>query len=76
METPKTNFEQISVADVKKIIEGLPQEATDEQDWRELARRVQVETDSGKMIDLVQQLIERIDEEKLRTNGIQKSARD
>jgi len=72
----KMNFEQIPIATVKKIIEALPQETTDGQDWRALAQRVQVETDSGKMINLVQQLIEKIDEEKLRENGIKRSARD
>lgn len=35
-------------------------------DWRELARRIQQETDSGVMLDLVQQLITKLDEEKAR----------
>jgi len=35
------------------------------EDWRELAQRVQVENDPSKMDELVQQLIARIDEERL-----------
>jgi len=35
--------------------------------WQELAKLAQQETDPKKMIDLVQQLIERYDEEKMRT---------
>ena len=34
-------------------------------DWRELAQRIQKETDSQKMIELVQQLINKFDEEEL-----------
>jgi hypothetical protein len=37
-------------------------------DWRELAQRIEKEEDSGKMIELVQQLIDKLDEEKLRKN--------
>jgi len=37
-------------------------------DWRELAQRIQKETDSQKMIELVQQLINKFDEEELRKN--------
>ena len=33
--------------------------------WRELARRIQEENDPAKMIDLVQELIAKFDEEKL-----------
>lgn len=36
--------------------------------WRDVALRVQVETDSQKMVQLVQQLIEKLEEEKLRKN--------
>lgn len=32
--------------------------------WRDIAQRVQVETDSQKMVQLVQQLIEKLEEEK------------
>jgi hypothetical protein len=35
------------------------------EDWRELAQRVQVETDPKKMFELVAQLIAKIDEERL-----------
>lgn len=34
------------------------------EDWREVAQRVQVETDSYKMVQLVQQLIENFEQEK------------
>jgi hypothetical protein len=37
------------------------------EDWRELAQRVQVENDPSKMDELVQQLIAKIDEERLRS---------
>jgi hypothetical protein len=37
-------------------------------DWRELAQRIEKEDDSGKMMELVQQLIDKLDEEKLRKN--------
>jgi hypothetical protein len=35
-------------------------------DWRELARRIQQETDSGVMLDLVQELITKLDEQNSR----------
>lgn len=38
-------------------------------DWRELARRIQQETDSGVMLELVQELITKLDQEKSRTLG-------
>jgi len=38
------------------------------EDWRELALRVQQETDPQKMIELVQQLVAKYDEEKARNN--------
>jgi hypothetical protein len=34
-------------------------------DWRELARLIQTETDPHKMVELVQKLITRFDDEKL-----------
>jgi hypothetical protein len=37
-------------------------------DWRELARRIQDETDAHQMLELVQQLVDKLDEEKLRKN--------
>lgn len=43
-----------------------PEDSTSTQaDWRALAQRVQAENDPGKMIELVQQLIAKIDEERL-----------
>jgi hypothetical protein len=36
------------------------------EDWRDIAQRVHVEADSDKMTRLVRQLIEKLDEEKLR----------
>ena len=36
--------------------------------WRDVAQRVQAETGSHKMVQLVQQLIEKFEEEKLRKN--------
>jgi hypothetical protein len=44
--------------------DGLPTH----EDWRDVARRVQVETDSHKVVQLVQQLIEKLEEEKLQKN--------
>jgi len=38
-------------------------------DWRDLARRIQNEKDPIKMIELVQELIARLDAEQLR-NGL------
>ena len=70
---PKTYFEQISVERVKKMMEQFPPQApplitpsagSAPEDWRELARQAQLETDSSKMIHLVQQLIARFDQEK------------
>jgi hypothetical protein len=37
-------------------------------DWRELARQIETEPDSQKMIELVQQLIGKFDEEVARKN--------
>jgi len=41
------------------------------EDWRELAQRIQRETDSVVMMDLVQQLITKLDEQKLRKQGFE-----
>lgn len=46
--------------------EGNASPVTGSEDWRELARRIQQETDSGVMLELVQQLIDKLDEDKLR----------
>jgi len=74
METRKTYFEQIPVATVKKIasefsVSGIGDrmpdaDVTTPEDWREVAQRVQGEADSGKMLELVEELIEKYDEEK------------
>lgn len=40
-------------------------------DWRALAQRIQHETDSSVIVDLVQQLIAKLDEEKSRKLGRQ-----
>lgn len=37
-------------------------------DWREIAQRIEKEDDSGKMIELVQQLIDKLDQEKVQKN--------
>ena len=81
MPTQKLHFEVIPVSIVKKIVEGLPQEEADRlpqekeengtesgNGWRELAQRAQRETDSNKMVELVEQLIEKFNEEKLQKN--------
>jgi len=74
METPKTHFEQIPVATVKKIAHEFPASEIGDRmpdvdvstpgDWREVAQRVQGETDSDKMLELIQELIEKYDEGK------------
>ena len=74
METRKTHFEQIPVATVKKIAHEFPvSEIADRmpdvdvstfEDWREVALRIQGETDSEKVLELAQELIEKYDEEK------------
>jgi len=79
MPTRKLHFEVIPVSIVKKIVERLPQEEADHlsqekkengtesgNGWRELAQRAQREPDSDKMVKLVEQLIEKYNEEKLR----------
>lgn len=53
------------MADNPNASEGRPTAA----DWRELAQRIQHETDSKKMIELVQQLLDRYDEEKRTRQG-------
>jgi len=80
MPTQKLHFEVIPVSTVKKIVKDLPQEEVDRPQekkengkesgngWRELAQRAQRETDSNKMVELVEQLIEKFNEEKLQKN--------
>ena len=77
MQTHKTHFEQIPVAVVKQIIEKLPpEEKPAAEDWRDIAQRAQTEPDGGKLIELIQQLIEKFDEEKLRQGRAAYRARD
>jgi len=75
MERPITNFEQIPVATVKKIAHEFSANSetgehrrdgdlSTDEDWRRVAQRVQAETDSNKLIELVQELIEKIDQGK------------
>lgn len=37
-----------------------------QEDWRDLVRQIQEETDTHKLVNLVQELIVKFDEEKLR----------
>ena len=80
MQKSKTYFEQIPVEVVKKIAQEIPVKnaienesvsavtrdwvTPGEEQWRELAKRVQREQDPNTMIGLVQQLIETLDKEK------------
>jgi hypothetical protein len=85
MRTHKLYFERIPVSSVKEIVDRLPQEVVDRlpeakkengNDWRELAQRVQLETDSNKMVKLVEQLIQKFDEEKLAKSRASYRAKD
>ena len=89
MRTLKTHFEQVPLEIVKKIAEPFAEDeevGTDgtsveppndafsaAQDWREVARRIQVETDPNKMMTMVERLLEKFDEEK-RRKGPQRCA--
>src|SRR6266853_2524265 len=74
MKTEKTHFEQIPVATVKKIAHEFPVseiadrmpdvDVSTSENWREVALRIQGETDSEKVLDLAQELIEKYDEEE------------
>ena len=70
MQKIKTHFEQIPVAAVKQLLKDLPP-ADDKdnhaaEDWRVLAQRAHQEPDTDKMIELIQQVIVKFDEEKER----------
>jgi hypothetical protein len=81
MQQSKTHFEQIAVETVKKIATEIPENNAIEKDcisfkthnkgtfsqkdWRQLAQRAQEEQDPQKMVELVQQLIAALEEEKL-----------
>lgn len=80
MQTSTTYFEQIPVATVKKIATEFPENKAVEpasgsverqrevpatqEDWRQLAQRVEQESDPIRMIALVEQLIVTFDKEK------------
>jgi len=79
-----THFKQIPVARVKQIAKPLPPNDESEHDgatvprpndgspaqdgWRGMAHQIQKETDTSKVIELVQQLISKFDEEEQRKN--------
>lgn len=80
MQRSKTHFEQIQLEMVKKIAQEFPannaietesvsvetrdEVPSGERDWREIAQLVQPEQNPERMIGLVKQLIETLDEEK------------
>jgi len=80
MRQSKTYFEQIAVETVKKIATELPEtNATEtnrvvfemqdkgtssQEDWRRLAQRIQEEQDPRKMLELVQQLLDVLEDRK------------
>jgi hypothetical protein len=80
MQQSKTYFEQIAVETVKKIATELPETnaretdrvgfgmqekgASSQEDWRHLAQRIQEEQDPGKMLELVQQLLDALEDRK------------
>jgi hypothetical protein len=82
MQKSKTHFEQIPVETVKKIAKNLPENkavgpdsvdvetqrevTATQEDWRQLAQRVQQDMDPNKMIGLVEQLIITFDNKKAR----------
>jgi hypothetical protein len=83
MQKIKTHFEQIPVAAVKHLVEDLPpaDDADDKDkhaaaDWRVLAQRAQHEPDTDKMIELLEQVIVKFDEEKVRKSRASYRARD
>lgn len=57
------NASPAGVLNMSTLIDGNGN-SQPEQDLRELARRIQEETDTNKMIELVQQLIARFDESR------------
>jgi len=80
MQQAKTYFEQIAVETVKKIATEPPESSaieedrvslemqgkgtSSQEDLRQLAQRIQEEQDPRKMIELVEQLIGALDDEK------------
>ena len=80
MKALKTHFEQIPVETVKQIAKELPEKAIEEEGtsietkkespssrepWREVAQKVQEEQDPHRMIELVQELIVKLDAEQI-----------
>jgi hypothetical protein len=73
MTTHKTHFEQIPVATVKRIARRIPASDVIEDDssgtsskgWRGVAQQVLAEPNPDRMLALVQELIEKYDEEQL-----------
>jgi hypothetical protein len=57
-----TSSRSLVEQDRKAAYDGVPTQ----EDWRELARLIQSESDPQRLVELVQQLISRFDEEKLR----------
>jgi hypothetical protein len=80
MQQSKTYFEQIAVETVKKIATELPETnptetnrvvfemqdkgTSSQEDWRRLAQRIQEEQDPRKMLELVQQLLDALENRK------------
>lgn len=78
MEQSKTNFEQVPLELVRKLAKEFPREDEFEdgalkvtaqkeaelahESWRAVAERVQHEKDPSKMMELVEQLIAKLDE--------------
>jgi hypothetical protein len=57
----------------QRLISPMPNDRTRDadgkpgpEDWRELARKIERETDPNKMIELVQELIAKFDQDRLR----------
>jgi len=64
MTRPRPHFEQVPVQLVKQIATPLYASTDDlAESWRDLAKRVQDETDSQRMLKLVEAMIEKFDEE-------------
>ena len=83
MKPSRLHFETVPVSSIKQIIEASSEEtagqlSVDKVDgksrggWRDLAAQIQEETDSGKMIHLVQRLIDDFDREKQLQSELEK----
>jgi hypothetical protein len=72
MKTPKIHFEKIPVEAVRKLVEAI--RVPKQEDWRELAQRIQVETDPNKMLEMIQIMMEKFDEEKHRKGPQRRTA--